>query len=65
MVSTQVLKYIKLVFIENQTDPDLDSKPLGVRFIEMSGCPGEDELETCSAISTRVSTDGKAYRHIG
>ena len=65
MMSSQVLKYIRLVIIENQTDPEADSKPVGVRFLEMSGCPGEDDLETCSANYTRLSTDGQAYRHIG
>ena len=65
MVSSQVLKYVRLVFIEDQTDPDADTKPLGVRFIEMAGCPGVDALETCLPSFTRLSTDGKAYRHIG
>ena len=63
--ATQVLKYIRLVMVEDQTDPDLNTKPLGVRFIEMSGCPGKDDLEPCSESFTRLSTDGKAYRHIG
>ena len=65
MVSSQVLKYVRLVFKENQTDPDADSKPLGIRFIEMSGCSGVDDLEICSESFTRLSTDGKAYRHVG
>ena len=51
--------------IEDQTDPDLDSKPIGVRFLEMVGCPGKDDLETCAETFPRLSTDGKAYRHIG
>ena len=65
MVSSQVLKYVRLVIIENQTDPDVDSKPVGVRFLEMSGCSGTDDLESCTGNLTRLSTDGKAYRHIG
>ena len=60
-----MLKYVRLVMVENQTDPDLDSKPLGVRFIEMVGCPGKDNLENCEANSPRLATDGKTYRHIG
>ena len=59
------MKYIRLVMIEDQTHPDVDSKPLGVRFIEMVGCPGKDDLETCKENSPRLATDGKAYRHIG
>lgn len=51
--------------VEDQTDPELDTKPLAVRFIQMFGCPGKGELETCTGTSLRLSTDGKAYRHIG
>ena len=63
--SSQVVKYVRLVMIEDQTDPDVDSKPIGVRFLEMVGCPGKDDLETCAENIPRLSTDGKAYRHIG
>ena len=59
------MKYVRLVMIEDQTDPDVDSKPIGVRFLEMVGCPGKDDLEACTGNFNRLSTDGKAYRHIG
>ena len=65
METSQPLRYVRLVMLEDQTDPELDTKPLGVRFIQMFGCPGKGELETCTGTSLRLSTDGKAYRHIG
>ena len=49
----------------HNSDPELDTKPLAVRSIQMFGCPGKGELETCTGTSLRLSTDGKAYRHIG
>ena len=63
--SSQVMKYLRLVMVEDQDDPDLDTKPLGVRFIEIVGCPGKDDLESCTGNYTRLATDGKTYRHIG
>ena len=63
--SSQTLRYVRLVMIEDQTDPDLGSKPIGVRLIEMVGCPGEETMEACREKSPRLATDGKAYRHIG
>ena len=65
METSQVIKYVRLVLIPDQSDPDADSKPLGVRFIQMFGCPGTGDLEPCTDNSIRLSTDEKAYRHIG
>lgn len=65
METSQPMKYLRLVMLEDHTDPDLDTKPLGVRRIELFGCPGKGDPEPCGDTQVRLSTDGKAYRHIG
>ena len=66
LVKAAEIKYIRLEFIENGTLSEMESKPLGVRFVELYGCPLETgPLAECGTHWTRVSTNSSAYRHIG
>lgn len=66
LVKAVEITYIRLEFIENGTLSDMEKKPLGVRFVELYGCPLEaGPLAECGTHWTRVSTNSSAYRHIG
>ena len=66
LVKAVEIKYIRLEFIENGALSDMEKKPLGVRFVELYGCPLETgPLAECGTHWTRVSTNSSSYRHIG
>lgn len=60
------LKYFKLVMIEDLSSNEVSSKPLGIRHVQLFGCPLGAEYENCTENApTRLSTDVEGYRHIG
>lgn len=60
------LKYFKLVMIEDFSSDEVSSKPLGIRSVQLYGCPLGKVYENCTdKAPTRLSTDVKGYRHIG
>ena len=66
LVKAVEITNIRLEFIENGTLSDMEKKPLGIRFVELYGCPLETgPLAACGTHWTRVSTNSSAYRHIG
>ena len=61
-----VLKHFKLEMIEDLSSHEVSSKPLGIRYVQLYGCPIAKEYENCTENApTRLSTDVEGYRHIG
>ena len=56
--------------MDDPAAPDAEEKPLGVRYMELYGCPLEDAQADCGDTpsllgGTKVSTNNTSYRHVG
>ena len=65
LISAAEIKYLKLEMVEDMEAADYNLKPLGIKQVEIYGCPTEDTIAECGIHETKVSTNSTAYRHIG
>ena len=52
------------MLMKDTTADDFTSLPLGIKRVQLYGCPKDSTILPCGTHVTKVSTAGAAYRHI-
>ena len=65
LISAAEIKYVKLEMVEDTEAADYNLKPLGIKQVQIYGCPTVNTIDECGVHLTKVSTNTTAYRHIG
>ena len=63
-VFAQSKSFHNFVLMKDTTADDFTSLPLGIKRVQLYGCPKDSTILPCGTHVTKVSTAGTAYRHI-